>query len=305
LDLRFHYASVIFHIMDKLLTYRGRVATPEEISFIRGLIAEHPTESRARISKRLCRIWNWVQLNGALRAIVCNGYLLRLAEAGLIELPARQKKSPGPHVRRKIPPRVEIDRSPISCSLSQLGPLRIRQVRRSPEERLCEGLIAQYHYLGACWPVGAHLKHLVLAGERPIAAMAWSSPPRHLGARDRHIGWTQEERRRNLHLIVYQTRFLILPWVRVPNLATHLLGCMAKVLPEDWQRLYCHPIYFLETFTDPSRYHGTCYRAANWTCLGQTTGRGKNDQTGLVNRPIKTVWGYALVEDFRERLRDA
>jgi hypothetical protein len=291
--------------MEKVLTYRGRVATSADVETIRRLLAEHPGESRAEISRRLCRAWNWVQPNGELRAMVCRGYLLKLHRAGLIQLPARQRGPRGPIVRRRIPPQVEVDESPIGCSLRELGPLLIRQVRRSPEERLCDGLIAQYHYLGACWPVGAHLKHLVFAGERPIAAFAWSSPPRHLGARDRHIGWTQEERRRNLHLIAYQTRFLILPWVRVPHLASHLLGRMAKVVVQDWQRLYRHPLYFLETFTDPSRYRGTCYRAANWSYLGVTTGRGKNDQTHLVNRSIKAVWGYALVEDFRERLRDA
>ena len=291
--------------MDNVVRYRGRVATAQEVGVIRQMMQEQPQSGRRDLSRRLCQLWNWVQPNGQLRDMVCRGYLRHLEAAGLITLPPPRRQSPGRLFRRQLPEHVEIDQTPLELSLRELGPLVIRQVRRSPEERLCDGLIAQYHYLGACWPVGAHLKHLVFAGERPVAAFAWSSPPRHLGARDRHIGWTQQQRQRNLHLIAYQTRFLIMPWVRVPHLASHLLGRMTKVLVQDWQRIYCHPLYFLETFTDPKLYPGTCYRAANWTHLGQTTGRGKNDQTHLVNRSIKAVWGYALVEDFRERLRDA
>ena len=295
----------MFFGMEPVLRYRGRVTSAEDIEFIRRLLIEHPEENRTEIARLLCHAWEWVQPNGELRAMVCRGYLLRLGRAGLIELPAPRRAPPKVVARRRLPDQVQVEQTPIECSLRQLGPLEIRQVRRSAEERLCDGLIAQYHYLGACWPVGAHLKHLVYAAERPIAALVWSSPPRHLGARDWHIGWTQEQRRCNLHLIAYQTRFLIMPWVRVPHLASHLLGRMVKVVARDWQRFYRHPLYFLETFTDPGRYRGTCYRAANWTMLGLTTGRGKNDQTHLVKHSIKMVWGYALVEDFRERLRDA
>jgi hypothetical protein len=134
--------------------------------------------------------------------------------------------------------------------------------------------------------------------------LAWSSAPRHLGCRDRFIGWSAEARRRNIRLIAYNLRFLILPWVEVPHLASHLLGRMARLLREDWQRIYGHPVYFLETFVDPQRFRGTCYRAANWIVLGQTTGRGKADQTHRPNRPIKEVWGYPLCRHFRQRLSE-
>jgi hypothetical protein len=137
---------------------------------------------------------------------------------------------------------------------------------------------------------------------RPIACFVWSSAPRHLGPRDRFIGWTPEIRRRHLHLIVYNPRFLILPWVHVPHLASHLLGRMVTVLARDWERLYGHPIYFLETFVDPARFRGTCYRAANWVVLGRTTGRGKWDLTHRPNRPIKDVLGYPLTPHFRQLL---
>jgi Domain of unknown function (DUF4338) len=131
---------------------------------------------------------------------------------------------------------------------------------------------------------------------------AWSSAPRHLGSRDRFIGWQAKARLANIGLLAYNTRFLVLPWVSVPHLASHILGRMARTLSVDWQRLYGHPIYYLETFIDPQRFAGTCYRAANWKVLGVTTGRGKDDLTHKANRPIKQVLGYPLVKDFRQRL---
>ena len=150
--------------------------------------------------------------------------------------------------------------------------------------------------------MGEHLKYLVYAQGRPIACVAWSSSPRHLGSRDRYIGWDKHARQRNIGRLAYNTRFLILPWVVVPHLASHILGRMARMLSADWCRLYAHPIYFVETFIDPQRFRGTCYRAANWSVMGETTGRGKADQTHRANRSIKQVLGYALVRDFRERL---
>jgi hypothetical protein len=176
------------------------------------------------------------------------------------------------------------------------------QVRRSPQEALVNSLIAEHHYLGYSTPVGEHLKYLVTAQERPIGCFLWSSAPRHLGPRDRYLGWSPARRKSNLRGVAYQTRFLILPWVRVPHLASHLLSRMSRQLSQDWERLYAHPIYFTETFVDLERNRGTCYRAANWTLLGQTTGRGKNDQTNKPNRSIKLIFGYPLSRDFRQRL---
>jgi hypothetical protein len=151
-------------------------------------------------------------------------------------------------------------------------------------------------------PVGEHLKYLVYAQQRPVACLAFSSAPRHLGSRDRFIGWGREARLKNIGLIAYNTRYLLLPWVSVEHLASHLLGRIARVISADWQRLYGHPIYFLETFIDPQRFRGTCYLAANWIRLGVTTGRGKDARTHQPNRPIKVVLGYPLAKDFRQRL---
>jgi hypothetical protein len=153
--------------------------------------------------------------------------------------------------------------------------------------------------------VGEHLKYLVCAQDRPVACLAWSSAPRHLGPRDRFIGWSPQVRQRHLHFIAYNTRFLILPWARVPGLASHLLGRMARRLSADWQQVYRHPIHLLETFIDPARFVGTCYRAANWICLGQTTGRGHNARTSRCDQPRKELWVYPLAPDFRQQLGHA
>jgi hypothetical protein len=176
------------------------------------------------------------------------------------------------------------------------------QVRRTVSEKLFNSLIEHYHYLGYCHPVGEQLKYIVYFQQRPIACLAWSSAPRHIGCRDRFIGWSAQSRKNHIHLLAYNSRFLILPWVHIKSCASHILGRMAKVVSKDWQRIYNHPIYYLETFVDTERFAGTCYKAANWIYLGDTTGRGKNDHTYKPNRSIKAVWGYPLSRDFRALL---
>ena len=276
--------------------------TEEDLVFIRRLIADHPQSSRRKLSEQLCQAWNWVQANGALRSMVCRGLMLMLHRRGLIELPAVRQVSRNPLVERSSPVAVISDEVPLCTMLADLGALEIRQVRRTPDEAVFNALMHHHHYLGYTQPVGEHLKYMVYAGGRPIACMAWSSAPRHLGSRDRFIGWTAQARLANIALLAYNTRFLILPWVRVPHLASHLLGRIARRLSADWRALYAHPIYFVETFIDPGRFRGTCYRAANWIVMGQTTGRGKDAPTRQVIRSIKDVLGYPLVKDFRQRL---
>jgi hypothetical protein len=284
------------------LRYRSRVITSEDILYIRELIAAHPRESRRTISKTLCEAWQWKQPNGALRDMVCRGMLLMLDRAGQIELPPVKFVPRNPLARRVRPAPMRIDRTLVELRLRQIQPLEFAQVRRSGEEPLFNSLMEEHHYLGYEQPVGEHLKYLVWAQGRPIACVAWSSAPRHIGARDRYIGWSQEARRRNISLLAYNTRFLILPWVRVKHLASHILGQMATRIAQDWQRIYGHPIYFLETFVDPERFRGTCYRAANWVVLGKTTGRGKQSNSYVPNRSIKEVLGYPLTKRFRELL---
>ena len=228
--------------------------------------------------------------------------MLMLHREGLIELPPVRYVPRNPLAQRSQATLVRVDEAPLQSSFAELGAIELRQVRRTPEEALFNGLVQQHHYLGYTQPVGEHLKYLVYARGRPIGCVAWSSAPRHLGSRDRHIGWSAQARVANIRLLAYNTRFLILPWVTVPHLASHLLGRMARVLSADWQRVYGHPILFLETFVDPQRFRGTCYRAANWIHLGVTTGRGKDAPTYEPNRSIKDVLGYPLVKDFRQRL---
>jgi len=284
--------------------YRGREIGPDEIAFIRKLIAEHTGLSRRRLSQKLCEAWQWKQANGALRDMVCRGLLLLLHRAGEIELPPVRYIPPNPLAKRQPPAPLLIDTTPICGSLRQLQPIEIQPVRRTAEEALFNSLMEQYHYLGYEQPVGEHLKYVVWAQGRQIACLAWSSAPRHLGSRDRFLGWNAEARRRNLRFLAYNTRFLILPWVQVPHLASHLLARVTKQLAQDWERLYHHPLYFVETFVDPERFRGTCYRAANWILLGRTTGRGKDDQTNRVNRSLKEVLGYPLTPRFRELLQE-
>jgi uncharacterized protein DUF4338 len=282
--------------------YRGRVIGAEDIVYIRELIAADPAASRRALSKRLCEAWQWRQPNGTLRDMVCRGLLLMLERAGQITLPVVSYVRHNPLAKRTRPMPVLIDQTPIEGALREIQPIELRQVRRTGEERLFNSLLEEHHYLGYEQPVGEHLKYLVWAQGRPIACVAWSSAPRHLGSRDRYIGWNAEARRRNIRFIAYNTRFLILPWVRVPHLASHILGRTTSALSDDWERIYGHPVYFAETFIDPGRFRGTCYRAANWKFLGKTTGRGKDDQTYKPNRPIKEILGLALTRRFRELL---
>ena len=209
------------------LKYRGRVITAEDILYICDLIATHPVESRRTLSRKLCEAWQWRQSNGALRDMVCRGLLLMLERTGQITLPPVAYVRHNPLAKRARPAPVWVDRTPIEGRLRDIQPLEFQQVRRTNEESLFNSLLEEHHYLGYEQPVGEHLKYLLWAQARPVACVAWSSAPRHLGSRDRYIGWGAEARRRNIRFLTYNTRFLILPWVRVEHLASHILGRMA------------------------------------------------------------------------------
>jgi len=288
--------------MDVVLSYRGRTLTVADLLSIQELIAAHPAASRRELSRRVCESWAWRQPNGQLCDMVCRSLMLALDRAGHLTLPARRRRPPNNVVARRPPPLRSVPRLPLRAALSEIRPLVIRQVRRTPEEGLFDSLLCEHHYLGYTRPVGEHLKYLVWAGERVVACLGWGSAPRHLGPRDRFIGWSASARRANLRYLAYNTRFLILPWVTVPHLASHLLGLVARRIGKDWQEVYGHPVYYLETFIDPQRFAGTCYRAANWVSLGLTTGRGNNAPTHRLTQPKKRVLGYPLTPCFRERL---
>jgi hypothetical protein len=296
-------AATLAAMSASTIRYRGRDFGPDDFAFIREFIAAHQDLSRRRLSAKLCEAWNWVQPNGALRDMVCRGFLLALHRAGVIELPAKRILVPNNVVaHRRARGGWTVDQGPLEGSLAWLGPLSIRQVRRTESESLFDQLLAEHHYLGYCRPVGEHLKYLVWARERPVACLAWSSAPRHLAPRDQFIGWSKAERLRNLHKLAYNTRFLILAWVKVPQLASYLLAQVAARISEDWRCLYYHPIHLLETFIEPQRFRGTCYQAASWMCLGRSTGRGHQDRFNRPNRSLKELWVRPLSRDFRKQL---
>lgn len=288
--------------MEPILTFRGRTVAATDLADIRRLIAAHPGASRRALSKLLCEHWNWRQANGALRDMVCRSLMLALHRAGHITLPPVRHRPPNNAIARRRPGAVSVDTTALEGALADLGPIELLPVRHTDQEPIYDALIANHHYLGQARGVGEQLKYLAYSGLRPVACLGFTSAPRHLAPRDRFIGWSPAVRQRNLHGLAYNTRFLILPWVAVPHLASHLLGRVARRIAADWQAAFAHPVHYLETFIDPDRFRGTCYRAANWQWLGLTTGRGKDAPTKQANRSLKEVLGYPLHTNFRSRL---
>jgi len=290
--------------MDILLTYRKKNIAQDDLAFIRKVIDEHKSKGRSAISRILCEAWDWRQANGHLKDVVCRGLLLKLERSNLITLPPRIIDNNNNSKRRKsTQTTLEFHHpEPVNIPLSELAPVELRQVRRTPEEKLFNNLIRQYHYLGYTQPVGEHLKYLIYSGNRLLACFVFSSAPYAIDCRDNFIGWSSEARERNRQLLAYNSRFLILPWVRVKFLASHLLSKCAHHISGDWQNLYNHPIYWLETFVDTEKFTGTCYKASNWTFLGLTSGRGKYNKTYKQLTSIKAMYGYPLTNDYREKL---
>lgn len=286
-----------------LLSYRGRLIQAADVAFLRELIAQNPDLSRRRLSVKVCAAWQWVQPNGQPRDMVCRGLLLALHRAGHLALPAKRHSPPNNAIaHRSVAAGAIYDTTPITGSVASLGPLTIRLVRRTDDETLFAQLLRDHHYLGYSRPVGEHLKYLVVAGARPVACLAWSSAPRQLDLRDQFVGAPKTAYRHNLHQIAYNSRYLILPWVNVRHLASHLLGRIARRISADWQELYHHRLQLLESFVDIERFRGTCYRAANWRCLGRSQGRGTKAKHGQPDCSIKELWVYPLGQHFRQRL---
>jgi len=289
-------------IITKLFTYRNRSITSEDVNFLVKIIADNPEESRRALSIRVCHKWNWVQPNGALKDGICRGLMLKLHREGHIKLPPRKQPFTGGCQSKQKIKKYNIDQTPIFSTVKKLQPIKIRPVRRTNLDKLFNSLIDQYHYLGYTQPVGEHLKYIVFAEERPIACFAFSSAPYQILHRDRFIGWSFEMIEKNRHFLAYNSRFLILPWVHVPHLASHLLAKCARGISKDWQTLYQHPVFWLETFVDTDLFKGICYRAANWIFLGNTSGRGKYNKTHKQLTSIKAMYGFPLVKNFREKL---
>jgi hypothetical protein len=288
--------------MKSIYKYAQRDITKQDIISIKNLISANADKSRCYISRELCRLWNWRQKNGFLKEIACRTLLKNLEQQGLIVQPPKKCYPNNPFVNRQAPPIIPVDQRPINCSLKSIQPIALMSVRKTKYEKLYNSLIQQYHYLKYCYPVGEKFKYIAFSDNRPIACICWISAAWHIGTRDKFIGWNVATRTNNLHYIAYNTRLLILPWIDVRNLASYLLSENAKVISDDWLNFYKHPIYFLETFVDTSKFKGTCYKAANWIYIGKTTGRGKLEQTNTVNRSLKDIYVYPLKKNFRELL---
>lgn len=287
--------------MDWPLKIQGRLLTESDVNEIHVFLNEHPDWNRSRLSRELSELWNWRRPDGQIKDMACRELLRKLESRSLIKLPPRQCPGPG-HVLSIES--VEIDKSPLSGQLSKFQPIRIVDVRRSIEyKKAFNFLLKEYHYLSYGRPVGQNMKYLVLGSNDRVlgcllfGAAAWKSEDR-----DQWIGWSPEIREKNLGLICNNTRFLLLPWTNVYNLASYALGAVLRRLSEDWKRRYGSQIALVETFVDTTRYTGTCYKAANWIKIGQTKGRSRQDRYSKLKVSIKDIWVFPLQRNFREVL---
>jgi len=282
---------------------QGRIVTPEILSQVRGLIAEQPGWSRRRLALELCRQWQWHNAAGQIKDMAARSFLDKLEARGWIELPPRQRRrGPGFAPRlAALPPSPSVE---VNESLAQLRPLQwqVFSGRQAPAARF-NAYLARYHHLPYRSTVGENLGYLVQDRQgRDLAcvlfgAAAWKTQPR-----DAFIGWSAAERQAHLDRVVNNSRFLILPWVRVPELASHILGRVARRVARDWQAHYGHAVVLLETFVERDRFRGSCYRAANWRHVGQTQGRTRQDRQHRLQAPVKDVFVYPLQSNFRQQL---
>ncbi len=280
--------------------YSGRFFSRQEIEQIRDIIHISPKTNRQQLSYRVCELFNWRKPNGSLKDMSCRVALLRMHREGLIVLPPPKfKVKPCRSFDRRTP---QGEPQPLfEAMVHELPDLRLEVVDRK-SSALWNEYIDRYHYLGYKPLPGAQLRYFVYVGERIVALLGFGAAAWKTGPRDEWIGWSRVQRQRNLSGVVNNARFLILPWIRVASLASKLLSMVSWTLPADWERRYGYRPVLLETFVEAERFSGTCYRAANWTCVGQTQGRGKLGDHRLGQVPIKTVWVYPLAKKFRVQL---
>ena len=286
----------------KLVTVQGRQLSPGDIDDIRKFIREHPGWSRRRLSIELSERWDWRNEVGRLKDMSCRNLLLKLHRRGLIQLPASTRRAP--HLNARIERKFTVDESAVECSLGDLGAVSLFPVHDDPGRcRLFQHLLRTYHYLGYGHHVGENIGYLAAdSAGRPLGCLLFGAAAWKVQARDEFIGWRIGQRRRNLLCLTGNTRFLILPWIRVKCLASHLLSQSLRRLNRDWPLRYGHEVQLVETFVDRSRFAGTCYRAANWRLLGQTSGRTRQDREHRIKVPRKDLYVYVLNRRFREVL---
>jgi len=287
--------------MNKTTIIQGRRIAPKDIELIKKLINANPSWGRTRLSKELCILWDHRSASGRLKDMACRSLLLKLEKGKLIRLPARKSGTNNAKRNSSIAP-VLHSSLPISVKLKDLSPIQIRLVDRS-ELDLFKCFLSLYHYLGFSGTVGENLKYMAYdSGDRPLACLLFGSAAWACGPRDDFIGWDKEKRGKNLPLVTNNTRFLILPWVSVKYLASHILSKVCQRIKDDWTAKYGHPLYLLETFVERDRFRGTCYKASNWQCVGKTKGRSRNDRSHNIEVPIKDIYLYPLTKRFRKVL---
>lgn len=285
-----------------MITIQGQKGSPD-INLIRKLIADNPTWGRSKLSKELCHIWNWYGPNRQLKDMACRTMLLKLEQRGSITLPPR-KTPPVNHFRNRRVINISHSTEPVNCSLAELLPLKINTVSYGTKDQLLfRCFVSKYHYLGLQNTVGENMQYLVRdCHGSPLACLLFGSAAWKVAPRDNFIGWDVQTRQTRLCFITNNTRFLILPWVNVPHLASHILAKVARTICLDWKKKYGHCVYMLETFVDRSRYRGTCYRAANWIFVGTTKGRSRNDRENRIRVPVKDIYLYPLAKKFHNLL---
>lgn len=283
------------------LKIQGRLLSELTVNEIHVLLKNYPDWNRSRLSRELCELWNWRRPDGQIKDMACRELLRKLESRSLIKLPPRQRPGPG---RAPVIEPVEVDKSPVSCGLSELHPVKIIDARSSIEyEKAFNYLVKEYHYLSYGRPVGQNMKYLILgADDRVLGCLLFGAAAWKSADRDQWIGWSPEIREQNLGLICNNTRFLLLPWINVFNLASYALGAVLRCLSGDWKRRYGSQIALVETFVDTTRYIGTCYKAANWQKIGQTKGRSRQDRYTKLKVPIKDIWVFPLQRNFRDVL---
>lgn len=294
--------------MDLPILLQGRLIHGPDVAQINELLAAHPDWSRYRLSRHLAQLWNWLSPSGKLKDMAARTLLLKLEQRGWISLPSRRWASPN-RMRHKQTPALSssLDQDPIHGSLAYLVPLRLQEVSSGPssDRALFEALLHRFHYLSYRSPVGENLQYLVREKTgRPVACLLFGAAAWQCADRDRYIGWDAATRAAQLQRVTNNTRFLVMPWINVSCLASHVLGRVVRRVSSDWQRKYGHPVDLLETFVERDRFSGTCYQAANWRNVGQTKGRTRqNAPDGKpFHVPIKDIYLYALHPDFAQRL---
>lgn len=281
--------------------YCGRDFPAADLATIRRIIEQGPELKRRAISQRVCEALGWLKRDGGLKEMSCRVALLRMERNGLVQLPPpRSRHGNGRRLHRRTSEAEPGE--PLCAAIGELGEVCLSLVGTTAQSLLWNEYIDRYHYLGYGRLPGAQLRYIARASGRVVAllgfgAAAWKTAPR-----DTYIGWTPAQRERQLHLVVNNARFLILPWVSVPHLASKVLGMAARRLPADWERRYNYRPVLLETFVEQERFAGTSYRAANWLCVGETQGRGKLDRKKQFGKPIKSVWVLPLARSFRRAL---